>query len=250
MRHTFYIVFLISIHLFSCSKNENETSANGVVITTEDLLGRYCSYGLHVSNINYYIELIDSDTLFLNEPWTGNFKFILSQDNLIIPRQTIDLLRSSPGGSRYSITKTIEGKGVYDSDTKTILFEIEDHEYNSVSELILTRFENIVSRGRYKSNESPNDSVIIRNLSMPDSLHVDLYFEKNEYGDSGFFFDAFQSHCSFQTRIFLNDTQIISVYIETLDSNITLRLIKYLVENEIDYVELYSYDFEGYFAGD
>ena len=251
MRRIFYFIFFISIYLFSCSKSENETtSAAGNEIRPEDLLGRYCSYGLHVSDFNYYIEIIDSNTLFLNEPWTGNFKFITSQDALIIPPQVIDLKRSSPGGLIYTITQTIHGKGTYNSDTKTIIFEISYPEENRESELILTRFENIVMRGRYKSNESPNDSVVIRDLSTPDSLHVDLYFNKNEYGDTGFFFNAFQSNCDFQTQIFINDTCNLFVSIETIDSLITLRLSKYFLENEIEYVKLYSYNFYGYFVGE
>lgn len=249
MRYKYYIVLLISIYLFSCSKSENEISDSGSSIKTEDLLGQYCRV-LVVSNFNYFIEIIDTDTLLLNEPFTGNFKFIISQDTLIIPIQTINLLRFSPGGSPYYISKTIQGKGTYDSDSKIIIFQIEDLESSSISELILTRFENIVSRGRYKSNESPNDSVIIRNLSIPDSLHVDIYFEKNEYGDTGVSFDAFHSCCRFQIPVFINDTSYFYVSIETIGNNIFLRLTKFLVEKETNDVVLYAYDFDGYFVGD
>ena len=229
-------IFLVVLLLFlSCNKGEEPD----ITTIPSDLVGEYCSSS-HTST--FTVELRSSEELFLEESWYANFIFYLVDDRIVIPKQTVKQERSSPGGTTYFIYVVLEGAGIYYAESKTLYFEI--HEDNYVWELWLRNHENIPKEGNYHSVENTNDGMKITRIPFADSLSVNLKFEKNELGDTGFIFKVSHNKCYIWEYVHQEDSTYFFVRMQFPDTLVKMTFSKRYIHEDSSETVLYTYGFD------
>lgn len=230
------LLMLILMNLNSCKDNSDSN-----LILPSDLVGKYCRIG----DSFYIVEILNSDTLFLREPHSANFKFIISGDQLIIPQQIVEHIRYSSGGIQYTISEQCQGFGSFNSINKSITFNVNYADIPIDLIMHLNNYEYIPLTGLYKSDISSGDSLTIHRDPASDSLLVDLYFEKNIYEDSGFSFKAFQSSCSITGKIDISESAYIIFQMEFPENRVEYAMSKWIRDDDLSWVIQYSYAFNG-----